>query len=97
MKKLHTIWQVANAVARQYRCGTADSYMICSTNGLAEHTHYGYRKCTTGEYVPNAYLANFGWKNTYYQGAWTKVRVCQDYAAKRLWGIESAGTMAGLV
>jgi|WetSurMetagenome_2_1015567.scaffolds.fasta_scaffold526152_1 hypothetical protein len=32
-------------------------------------TCFGYRKCTTGEYVSNAYRQNFGWKNTYYQNA----------------------------
>lgn len=30
---------------------------------------FGYRKHTTGEYVPKSYLCHFGWKNTYYQPA----------------------------
>jgi hypothetical protein len=37
--------------------------------GVVESQSYGYRKWTTGEYVPNKYRANFGWKNTYYQHA----------------------------
>jgi hypothetical protein len=32
-------------------------------------TSFGYRKKTTGEYVPKAYLSHFGWKNTYYESA----------------------------
>lgn len=35
----------------------------------------GYRKNTTDEYVPNAYRANFGWKNTYYQHARLAINV----------------------
>lgn len=39
----------------------------------------GYRKYTTGEYVPKAYLRKFGWKNTYYQPAVTVVAVPNRY------------------
>ena len=35
----------------------------------------GYRKKYTGEYVPKAYIRNFGWKNTYYQHAIFEVYV----------------------
>jgi hypothetical protein len=84
-------------VARQHGCWRADHYRIGSENGLVEHISNGYRKWTTGEYVPNAYLANFGWKNTYYQCAITTVSISADYAAQRLWGVAEVGTMAALV
>jgi len=40
---------------------------------ILSRTDPGYRKKTTGQYVPNKYLQNFGWKNTYYQCADTLV------------------------
>lgn len=71
--------KVANIVARQYGYGSATE-IRCSTTGpdaprVLHHTPYGYRKNTTGEYVPNRYRSNFGWKNTYYQAAETVVAV----------------------
>lgn len=43
---------------------------FCAAGKLrTEFIPRGYRKNTTGEYVPNSYLNNFGWKNTYYQHA----------------------------
>lgn len=47
----------------------------------------GYRKFTTGEYVPNSYRSNFGWRNTYYQHAETHVEIspyiAQFFATKQ--------------
>ena len=68
--------KLANSVARKEGCGTATEIKfspdaICGK--VVKHIHYGYRKYTTGEYVPKKYLANFGWKNTYYQHAETVV------------------------
>ena len=68
----------ANVVARKAGRGRATKVVLVPglTEGrVAEHVPYGYRKYTTGEYVPNAYLANFGWKNTYYQAAETTVEL----------------------
>ena len=42
---------------------------------IAGFTRCGFRKNTTGEYVPNAYRNNFGWKNTYYQHAELRIFV----------------------
>jgi len=76
----------ANAAARHFGCGRADHIIVCemenpkSRSKLVNHVSYGYRKYTTGEYVPNKYLANFGWKNTYYQCAVTTIGVSKDVA-----------------
>lgn len=65
----------ANSVARKNGCGRADRVVPGSHDRVLDHVRYGYRKKTTGEYVPNAYLNNFGWKNTYYQAAYTEVEI----------------------
>jgi hypothetical protein len=65
----------ANIVARNNGYGKADVFVIGDENKIIKHISYGYRKYTTGEYVPNAYRNNFGWKNTYYQSAYTKVMI----------------------
>lgn len=65
----------ANRIARQEGYGKATQIVIGTQNRVLSHISYGYRKITTGEYVPNAYRANFGWKNTYYQGAETIVEI----------------------
>lgn len=68
--------RLANSVARKYRCGRADHVKFSPVHTdffVSDHVRYGYRKNTTGEYVPNKYLSNFGWKNTYYQEAITTV------------------------
>ncbi len=70
--------KTANRVARAARCGRATTIILsadCKEPRVVSHTPYGYRKRTTGEYVPNRYLANFGWKNTYYQNAETVVEL----------------------
>jgi hypothetical protein len=65
----------ANAIARRAGHGRATSLIFGDQDRVIDHTAFGYRKKTTGEYVPNKYLANFGWKNTYYQCARTTVMV----------------------
>ncbi len=69
------IQKIANTIARGNGKGRATSIRFnpAITAPKIKHTSYGYRKYTTGEYVPNAYLKNFGWKNTYYQQAETEV------------------------
>jgi hypothetical protein len=65
----------ANRIARQNGFGKATAVEFGIEDKVISHTCYGYRKYTTGEYVPNKYLANFGWKNTYYQHAETIVQI----------------------
>ncbi len=65
----------ANTIARRYGHGTATEVRLGTEDRVVDHTRYGYRKYTTGQYVPNAYLNNFGWKNTYYQAAETVVEI----------------------
>ena len=61
----------ANSVARKHGHGKATHVIFgyCANDHISDSTPYGYRKNTTGEYVPNAYRNHFGWKNTYYQHA----------------------------
>jgi hypothetical protein len=40
---------------------------------------YGYRKYSTGQYVPKKYLSHFGWKNTYYQKAITEISINPNF------------------
>jgi hypothetical protein len=65
----------ANSIARKNGYGKATKILVGNHNRVVSHTPYGYRKFTTGEYVPNAYRAKFGWKNTYYQEAETIVEI----------------------
>ncbi len=65
----------ANTVARRNGHGRATTVILGSENRVVSHVNYGYRKYTTGEYVPVAYRQNFGWKNTYYQAAETTVEI----------------------
>jgi hypothetical protein len=68
----------ANSIARRAGYGTATEIIInpdCVIAKVLRHTQYGYRKRTTGEYVPMTYIRNFGWKNTYYQCAETVVEL----------------------
>ena len=67
--------KTANQIARQHGFGRATSIIIGDDSEVVAYTRYGYRKWTTGEYVPNAYRRNFGWKNTYYQAAVCDVMV----------------------
>ena len=68
----------ANAIARKARCGSASEILIGNERRVVKHIRYGFRKYTTGEYVPNKYRANFGWKNTYYQHAITTVSILPE-------------------
>lgn len=66
------IQKLANSFARKHGWGRATEVIIDSeitVPEIRETLSYGYRKYTTGEYVPKKYLSNFGWKNTYYQHA----------------------------
>ena len=65
----------ANSVARKNGYGKATVIIIGNEDKVVDRVDYGYRKYTTGEYVPNAYRAKFGWKNTYYQSAETTVMI----------------------
>jgi hypothetical protein len=67
-----------NQIARRAGHGYAAEVIVGDDSRVVKHTPYGYRKYTTGEYVPNAYRNNFGWKNTYYQPATTVVLVNVD-------------------
>lgn len=74
MKKYHeykTVQNAANAYAKE--CGwsraTAMKAAEIAEPVTGDCRQYGYRKFSTGEYVPNSYITNFGWKNTYYQHA----------------------------
>lgn len=80
--KLKTLQQFANSVARRNGHGRATKVVIGDKTKIVDWTSYGYRKYTTGEYVPNKYLANFGWKNTYYQNAECTVMVSRKDAEK---------------
>ena len=70
--------KTANQIARAHRCGVATEIVVGDDSQYLSSTAFGYRKNTTGEYVPKKYLANFGWKNTYYQHAKCKVMVNID-------------------
>ena len=59
----------ANRIARAGGHGRATKIIYGDEDKIVATTAFGYRKYTTGEYVPLAYRANFGWKNTYYQRA----------------------------
>jgi hypothetical protein len=67
--------KIANKIARKNGHGSATIVILGKKNRVLDHIRYGYRKYTTDQYVPNAYLSNFGWKNTYYQNAITTVEI----------------------
>lgn len=69
------IQKFANSFARKHGHGRATSVKIGGQTRIIATIPYGYRKYTTGEYVPNSYRANFGWKNTYYQHAICHVQI----------------------
>jgi hypothetical protein len=72
--------RTANSVARKLGCWRADEFIFGEENKIVKRIHCGYRKKSNGQYVPNAYLKNFGWKNTYYQHSFTKVMISKlDY------------------
>jgi hypothetical protein len=63
------IQYIANVCARKegFNAATKITFKNIKNPEIIETKQFGYRKYTTGEYVPNAYRAKFGWKNTYYQ------------------------------
>lgn len=65
----------ANIIARQNSFSIATEVILGKENKIIDYTRYGYRKYTTGEYVPAKYRNNFGWKNTYYQPALVSVEI----------------------
>lgn len=77
MKKLNekNLQKLANIIARKKGYGTATKVLFSNDKEpfILYRKQPGYRKKTTGEYVPNAYLNHFGWKNTYYCHAETVV------------------------
>jgi hypothetical protein len=75
------ITKLANSTARKAGHGRATSIVFGPTEEprVIDSTAYGYRKKTTGEYVPNAYRYRFGWKNTYYQHAECTVEIPNRY------------------
>ena len=75
MENTITVQKLAKTIARAAGYGSATEIQLVDGGQphVAKHTRYGYRKNTTGEYVPNSYRNNFGWKNTYYQQAETVV------------------------
>lgn len=82
---MKTLQQFANSFARKNGWGRATEITISDDENLKEPrlgrtVEYGFRKNTTGQYVPNAYLANFGWKNTFYQHAVCEVIIPQKIA-----------------
>jgi hypothetical protein len=68
-QEYRTLQQFANAFARSEGMGKATEVVpaVGDKTEIIRTVECGYRKITTGEYVPNAYRNNFGWKNTYYQ------------------------------
>jgi len=73
--KVAKLQKLANSIARQKGYGSATEVLFgnCFQAEVIDRTDYGYRKKTTGQYVPKKYLMNFGWKNTYYQHAETVI------------------------
>ena len=69
MAKEKTLQQQANLIARTIGHSRATAIIYGGSDQVVQSTRPGYRKYTTGEYVPNSYRWNFGWKNTYYQHA----------------------------
>ena len=70
----------ANQIARQHGYLRATNITRGTQDRFIKTTAFGYRKCSDGQYVPKAYLNNFGWKNTYYQHAECFVEVAVSLA-----------------
>jgi len=73
-----TTQQLANSIAHKEGYGIAtkikiDKRLKKGTGRVTKRINFGYRKNTTDQYVPNAYMNKFGWKNCYYQKAETVV------------------------
>lgn len=68
----------ANIIARKNGFNRATEIVKGDENKVVKYVQFGYRKYTTGEYVPNSYRSNFGWKNTYYQPAIVVVMISEN-------------------
>ena len=64
----------ANAIARKAGHQIAHSIVLGDIDRVVNHVKYGYRKKTTGQYVPNSYVQK-GWSSVYYENAWTTVEL----------------------
>jgi hypothetical protein len=88
--KKQTVSQFANSFARKNGWARATKITLIPEGEkirVTDSKQFGHRKNTTGQYVPNAYLANFGWKNTFYQHAVYELEIpvslvehCTDFA-----------------
>lgn len=76
---------IANAYARKFGHGKATEIMLGERTEIIESIRTGYRKRTTGAYVPQAYVRK-AWKSCYYQHL-----VCKVALSKEDWnrGMES--------
>jgi len=82
---MKNLQQIANSFARTQGWGRATKISFddkITEPKLGKTVEYGFRKKTTGQYVPKAYLNNFGWKNTYYQHAVCEVVLPASYRRK---------------
>ena len=73
LKDAAAVQRRANSFARSQGYGRADVVHLAPEPVILDRTEPGYRKYTTDEYVCHAYRSNFGWKNTYYENAFTAV------------------------
>jgi len=76
-EKNMTVKKLANIIARNAGWNRATEIKSGLGTKILDTVAHGYRKFTTGEYVPSSYRSNFGWKNTYYQAAECVVQI--DY------------------
>lgn len=78
---MRTLQQRANSFARKCGYGTATEIISIDANEptIIKRIVYGYRKNSTGEYVPNSYMRKFGWKNCSYQYAVTVVGIPKSW------------------
>ena len=79
---LAEIQTTANIVARDNSMGRATKIIKGENLEMVSSTDFGYRKNTTDEYVSNAYINNFGWKNCYYQSAECVVSIPPELSKK---------------
>jgi hypothetical protein len=75
LQKQELIKKLASKFARKNGYNSVTSIVVSDKYEIIEHVRFGYRKISNDQYVPNAYLNKFGWKNTYYQNAKTSVAI----------------------
>ena len=73
------LMKAANRVAKRDRCHKSTAIVIGQVDQVVERVRCGYRKCTTGEYVSDAYRKK-GWSNIYYQRAVAVVELSEATA-----------------